>query len=136
MRSMSKATVALQLACAVLVGTHTFAHAQFRLEAEYAITFARLPVGSITLTLNTGAEDYIISASARAGSLMRVLANGEASLSARGRLQDGRPVAAAFSSRAESGGAIEEVAMLLAEGNVKELKVTLPPGVEETAVSA
>ena len=99
-------------------------YAQARLDADYAITFARLPVGSFTLSVTYGADDYSIAVTARAGGVMRVLADGEASMTTRGAVRDGRSVPISFSSKVISGTATEEVSMLLEDGNVKELVVT------------
>jgi hypothetical protein len=97
------------------------AAAQAKLEADYAITFARLAVGSMTLSVAYGTDDYGITATVRAGGVMRVLANGDASMTVEGTVKDGVPLPASFSSKATSGTATEEVRMVLEDGSVKEL---------------
>jgi hypothetical protein len=103
------------------------AYAQAKLDADYLITFARLSVGSITLSVTYNTDDYDIAATVRAGGLMRMLANGEASMTTRGIVKDDLPLPISFSSKMTSGTASEEVRMLLEDGSVKELVVTPPP---------
>jgi hypothetical protein len=104
------------------------AAAQAKLEAEYTITFARLAVGSMTLSVAYGADDYSITATVRAGGMMRILANGDAAMAAQGSVKDGVPLPAVFSSKVTSGTATEEVRMVLEDGNVKELVLTPAEG--------
>jgi hypothetical protein len=100
--------------------------AQGKLDADYSITFARLSVGSMTLSITYDSDDYSIAATIRAGGIMRALANGEASMTTRGTVKGDLPLPTSFSSKIVSGTASEEVRMLLEDGNVKELVVTPP----------
>src|SRR5438045_2596522 len=102
------------------------ARAQSTLEATYLITFAHIAVGSASITAEVNQSDYTIAMSGRAGGLARFLANGEASLTARGDLKSGRPESKRFTSLITSEDDRQEVTMALRDGNVTELTV-LPP---------
>src|SRR5207253_2363642 len=49
------------------------AHAEGNLDASYTISFARIPVGEITVTAIFGQNEYAISARARAGGVLKAL---------------------------------------------------------------
>src|SRR5437588_8010406 len=87
------------------------ARAQSRLEARYLITFARIAVGSASITAEVNERDYTIAMSGRAGGLARFLASGEASLTARGDLKNGRPVPKSFTSLITSEDDRQEITM-------------------------
>src|SRR5262245_40943039 len=75
-------------------------HAQGTLDASYTISFALIPVGEITTTVVFGDSEYAISARARAGGVIKVLAvDGEVSFTTRGILKDGHPVPTNFTSK-------------------------------------
>jgi hypothetical protein len=104
------------------------ARAQGKLEATYVITFARISVGDVTMTADLKENDYAVAMTGRAGGMMRMLANGEASLTARGNVKDGRPEARNFASKIMSEDESQDVTMAIEEGNVTELAVTPPSG--------
>jgi hypothetical protein len=64
---------ALALITAAL-GDH--AHAESNLDASYTISFARIRVGEITASVVFGPTEYAMSASGRAGGLMKALMDG------------------------------------------------------------
>ncbi len=134
-RRAGAAVICLVASFIAAAGQQDRAYAQARLDAEYTITFARLSVGSITLSLTYAADDYSVAVTARAGGVMRVLANGEASLNTRGPVKGARPLPTSFSSKVTSGTAKEEVSMRLEDGSVKELVIT-PPRENELAPTA
>jgi hypothetical protein len=115
---------ALALMTAAL-GDH--AHAEGKLDASYTISFARIRVGDIAATGVFGESEYAISARGRAGGIMKVLVDGEASFSTHGTIKDGYPVPTTFSSKIVSDAETSDVTMVLDEGSVKELAATAPP---------
>jgi hypothetical protein len=115
---------ALALMTAAL-GDH--AHAEGKLDASYTISFARIRVGDIAATGVFGESEYAISARGRAGGIMKVLVDGEASFSTHGTIKDGYPVPATFTSKIVSDAETSDVTMVLDEGSVKELAATVPP---------
>jgi hypothetical protein len=115
---------ALALMTAAL-GHH--AHAEGKLDASYTISFARIRVGDIAATGVFGESEYAISARGRAGGIMKVLVDGEASFSTHGTIKDGYPVPTTFTSKIVSDAETSDVTMVLDEGSVKELAATVPP---------
>jgi Protein of unknown function (DUF3108) len=115
---------ALALMTAAL-GDH--AHAEGKLDASYTISFARIRVGDIAATGVFGESEYAISARGRAGGIMKVLVDGEASFSTHGTIKDGYPVPTTFTSKIVSDAETSDVTMVLDEGSVKELAATVPP---------
>jgi hypothetical protein len=97
------------------------------LDASYTISFAHVRVGDITATGEFGDSEYVISARGRAGGIIKLLMDGEASFTTRGILKDGHPQPTAFTSKIASNAETSDVTMLLNEGSVKELAVTPPP---------
>jgi hypothetical protein len=115
---------ALALMTAAL-GDH--AHAEGKLDASYTISFARIRVGDIAATGVFGESEYTISARGRAGGIMKLLVDGEASFSTHGIIRDGYPVPTTFTSKIVSDAGTSDVTMVLDEGSVKELAATVPP---------
>jgi hypothetical protein len=115
---------ALALMTAAL-GDH--AQAEGKLDANYTISFARIRVGDIAATGVFGGSEYAISARGRAGGIMKLLVDGEASFSTHGIIKDGYPVPTTFTSKIVSDAETSDVTMVLDEGSVKELAATVPP---------
>jgi hypothetical protein len=109
---------ALVLLLAALDG---HAHAEGNLDASYTISFARIRVGDIAATVVFGDNEYAISARGRAGGVMKILVDGEASFTTRGTVKNGHPVPTTFTSKIISNAEISDVTMVLDEGGVKEL---------------
>src|SRR5258706_1532379 len=110
----------------VALGDH--AHAEGKLDASYTISFARIRVGDIAATGVFGESEYAISARCRAGGIIKVLVDGEASFSTHGTIKDGYPVPTTFTSKIVSDAETSDVTMVLDEGSVKELAASPPPG--------
>src|SRR5215468_112676 len=110
----------------VAVGDH--AHAEGNLDASYTISFARIRVGDIAATVVLGDNEYAISVRGRAGGVMKVLVDGEASFTTRGIVKDGHPVPTTFTSKIISNTKISDVTLVLDEGGVKELVAGPQPG--------
>jgi hypothetical protein len=107
------------------LGDH--AHAEGNLDAIYTISFARIRVGDITASVAVGDSEYAISARGRAGGVMKVLVDGEASFTTRGTIKDNHPVPTTFTSTIVSNAETSDVTMVLEEGSVKELAAAPPP---------
>jgi hypothetical protein len=123
---------ALALMTAAL-GDH--AQAEGKLDASYTISFARIRVGDIAATGVFGESEYAISARGRAGGIIKVLVDGEASFSTRGTIKDGYPVPTTFTSKIVSDAETSDVTMVLDEGSVKELAATVPPKSDRVPVT-
>jgi Protein of unknown function (DUF3108) len=103
------------------------AHAESKLDASYTISFARIRVGDITATFVVGDTEYAISAHGRAGGVMKVLVNGEASFATRGIIQGNHPAPTSFTSKIVADAGTSDVTMVLDEGSVQELSAAPPP---------
>jgi len=123
---------ALALMTATL-GDH--AHAEGKLDASYTISFARIRVGDIAATGVFGESEYAISARGRAGGIMKILVDGEASFATHGIIKDGYPVPTTFTSKIVSDAETSDVTMVLDEGSVKELAVAVPPKSDRVPVT-
>jgi hypothetical protein len=133
-RAARTAMLATTLA-AVTAALHDRAHAEGKLDASYTISFARLEVGDIFVTVVFGDSDYAISARGRAGGVMKALIDGEGSFAARGTLKDGYPLPTTFTSKIVSSVETSEVTMVLDEGRVKELTAIPPPNTNAVPVT-
>jgi hypothetical protein len=123
---------ALALMTAAL-GDH--AHAEGKLDASYTISFAHIRVGDIAATGVFGESEYAISARGRAGGIMKVLVDGEASFSTHGTIKDGYPAPTTFTSKIVSDAETSDVTMVLDEGSVKELAAAAPPKSDRVQVT-
>jgi len=123
---------ALALMTATL-GDH--AHAEGKLDASYTISFPRIRVGDIAATGVFGESEYAISARGRAGGIMKILVDGEASFATHGIIKDGYPVPTTFTSKIVSDAETSDVTMVLDEGGVKELAVAVPPKSDRVPVT-
>jgi uncharacterized protein DUF3108 len=133
-RAARTAMLATTLA-AVTAALHDRAHAEGKLDASYTISFARLEVGDIFVTVVFGDSDYAISARGRAGGVMKALIDGEGSFAARGTLKEGYPLPTTFTSKIVSSVETSEVTMVLDEGRVKELTAIPPPNTNAVPVT-
>src|SRR5262249_16718992 len=106
------------------IGDH--AQAEGKLDASYTISFARIRVGDIAATGVFGGSEYATSGRGRAGGIIKVLVDGEASFSTHGTIKDGYPVPTTFTSKIISGAETSDVTMGLDEGSGNELAATGP----------
>lgn len=111
------------------------AHADGSLDARYTISFARIRVGDITATVVIGDSEYAISAHGRAGGVMKVLVDGEASFTTHGTIKESHPVPTTFTSKIVSNAETSDVTMVLDEGSVKELAAAPPPSLDRVPVT-
>jgi hypothetical protein len=125
---------ALLLPIAIIVVGGAPARAQGKLEVDYAISFARIPIGSAQLAAEIGDEEYKIALQGRASGVARVLASGEGEFRTHGAVKVGELVPADFSSNISSSNEKLAVRMVLADGNVIEL-VASPMGEGRVPVS-
>jgi hypothetical protein len=112
------------------------AYGEGNLDASYTISFARILVGEITATAVFGQSEYMISARARAGGVMKVLSvDGEASFTTHGTIKDDHLEPTNFTSKIVSHAETSDVTMVLDEGSVREL-VGAPPGSDRVPLTA
>jgi len=119
----------------LLAALDDHAHAEANLDVSYTISFARIRVGDIAATVVFGDNEYAISARGRAGGVMRVLVDGEASFATRGTVKDGHPVPTTFTSKIISNTEFSDVTMVLDEGGVKKLAAGPQPGGDRVPIT-
>jgi hypothetical protein len=111
------------------------AEAESNLDASYTISFARIRAGDLAATVVFGDKEYAISALGRAGGVMKLLIDGEASFTTRGTVKDGHPVPTSFTSKIVSDAGSSDVTMVLDEAGVKELAAGSLPGGDRVPVT-
>jgi len=121
---------AVIVACLGLAATRE-AGAQVKLDTSYAISVARIPIGSDTASAEFSDKDYAVSMTGRASGLLRILASGEGTLSTVGIVKDGRPTPTRYVSTTTADDDKLDVTMTFEDGNVKELVVSDPPPVPD-----
>lgn len=102
--------------------------AQGKLEASYSASLAGIPIGTGSLTVDIGPNQYAAAASGRASGLMRMFASGEGSSAVRGAVKKGRLVPGSFAVNLHSHESYD-IHMELSAGNVKAL-TNEPPVIE------
>jgi hypothetical protein len=124
-------------AIAALLAAGVPACGQTRLAAQYSISIAGITIGHGELVADMDPDGYVAHGSGRASGFLRVLVGGQAQVSARGHLVDGRPVPAAFSTRLDDENEHSVVAMTFEGGNAKvvEAESSLPAS-DRTPVTA
>jgi Protein of unknown function (DUF3108) len=109
----------------LMIASAAHAFAQGSIEAAYAISIARIPVGTLTMSFVAKETEYSISGSARVTGAVRMLNNGEGSSIAHGAIRDGNLIPSTFESKSTFEGDPPEVKMAFEDGNV--VKLDVPP---------
>jgi hypothetical protein len=112
----------LSVAIAVMLWAAAPAFGQTRLISQYSISIAGITLGRGELAADIDEDGYVAQGSGRAAGFLRILVSGQAQVSARGRLNDGRPAPTAFSARLDDENEHSVVAMTFANGSVKALE--------------
>jgi hypothetical protein len=111
----------LFVAVAVTVAAAAPAFAQTRLVSQYSISIAGISIGRGELAADIDEDGYVAQGSGRASGFLRILVSGQAQVSARGRLLDGRPAPTTFSARLDDENEHSVIAMTFDNGGVKAL---------------
>jgi hypothetical protein len=127
----------MSAAIAAIVAAAAPASGQTRLVSQYSISIAGISIGRGDLAADFGEDGYVAKGSGRASGFLRILVSGEAQVSARGHLIDGRPVPTAFSANLDDENERSAVAMTFENGNVKDLQAdTNVPAAERLPLTA
>lgn len=110
------------------------ASAQGRLEAQYTMSLAGLPIGRGTWVIDISDSQY--SATAKGGSigLLRAFTGGEGTTVTQGTLQGGKPLQATYSATIKSSKKTDEIRLTVNKGDVKDLKLDPPRDTEADRV--
>jgi hypothetical protein len=124
-------STAFALALVMLSGAFYPAQAQSKLEAEYTISMARIPVGKGAWTTELGLDQYAAVATGSASGILSILISGEGAISTRGVVKDGRLQPAFFMSKTDSDDDKSDLRMRFEDGNVIELVAQAPPLIQD-----
>ena len=106
------------------------AHAQARLDAQYEVTLAGIPVGRGSWTIDIGDDQYSASAFGGTTGLLKAIANGSGTGAAQGRVVNGALVATHYSASTTTSKRTEATHITLVNGNVKEYGIDPTPPVD------
>ena len=133
LRRMVWRTIAVVAAVVVPSG----ATAQTKLVSHYSISVAGIAVGRGDFVLDVADDRYAATGSGRAAGFLRVLVGGEATVTARGGMADGRPTPTHFSATLDDENEHVSVSMRIDKGEVKELQAaSSAPAADRVAVTA
>lgn len=100
--------------------------AQGRVDAQYEVTLAGVPIGRGVWVIDIHSDQYVATANGKTTGLLRVFASGEGSTAARGHVSNGRLIPSSYASSVTTGKSTEELRITLAGGNVKDFSVEPP----------
>jgi hypothetical protein len=126
--------VTLTMTIMALLAVGDTAKAQGKLEAQYVVTLAGIPVGKGRWTIEIADDKFTATASGGTAGLLRVFASGEGNSSAQGVMVGGTPVSTIFSATITTDKKTEEFRMTVEGGNVKDLSVVPPPQTDSERV--
>lgn len=123
-RLLSPVLAACWLLVAAVTGT---AHAQGRVEAQYEVTLAGIPIGKGSWVVDIGEDQYSAMAGGKTTGLISVLSNGDGHGGAQGRVVKGQLAPVSYAVSITSSKRTELLKILLANGNVKEFTIEPEP---------
>jgi len=110
----------------MLVAAASPACAQGKLDAQYTVTLAGIPIGKGSWVIDITETQYNATANGRTTGLLRAFTSGEGTTAAHGTLQGGRLVSSIYSSVITSSKKTDEIRLTTSNGSVKEFKVDPP----------
>jgi Protein of unknown function (DUF3108) len=120
--------------CLLLAGGDESARAQGRVDAQYEVTLAGIPIGKGAWVVEIADEQYSALASGKTTGLIAVMSNGEGNGGAQGRVVKGQLVPAFYSVTMTTNKKTELLKIALAGGNVKEFSIEPEPPVNPDRV--
>ena len=103
------------------------AHAQGKVSAHYAISMTGVTIGHIAWTIDIGETAYSTTASGKASGVLSMLMNGEGTVTAQGRVVDGRLDPSTFNSAITDEDGTIKLTMTFADGVATESITPQPP---------
>ncbi len=111
------------LAATALSAPGSPAAAQGKLDAQYTVTLAGIPIGKGDWVIDIADTRYTATANGRTAGLLRAFSSGEGTSAAHGTLQAGKLLSSIFSSVITSGKKKDETRLTTVNGNVKDVFV-------------
>jgi hypothetical protein len=117
--------------CCLLLGALAAnpAHAQGRVDAQYEVTLAGIPIGKGSWVVDIGDDQYSALASGKTTGLISMMSTGDGSGGSQGRVVKGLLVPAFYSVSMNTNKKNELLKISLAGGNVKEFTIEPEPPV-------
>jgi hypothetical protein len=100
--------------------------AQGKLDAQYSVTLAGLPVGRGGWVVEIGEDRFAAAASGATAGLIRIFASGRGESSARGTISAGQVVSSTYAANVFTDRKYDEIRMVIQSGTVKEVQVEPP----------
>jgi hypothetical protein len=101
--------------------------AQGKLEAHYRVTLAGVQIGKGTWTVEINDTRYTAATNGVTTGLMHVLTHGEGTSTVHGTLKDGRSVTSIYASTISSRKKVDQVRVIINDGDVKDFNADPPP---------
>jgi uncharacterized protein DUF3108 len=117
------AAVICGLAALCMAGGAT---AQGRLDAQYVVTLAGVPIGQGSWVIDIRSDQYVAAANGKTAGVLRIFSNGDGATTARGHVSNGRLIPSSYASRITTDRKSEDLRITLAGGNVKEFSIEPP----------
>jgi hypothetical protein len=120
-------TLTCTLLAAILAGAAaTPAFAQGKLDAEYTVKLAGIPIGKGSWAIDIADNQYNATASGKTTGLLRAFASGEGTSVAHGTMQSGRLMSSIYSSIITTSKKKDETRLTTSNGSIKEFTVDPP----------
>jgi hypothetical protein len=121
---------ALAACCVLLCGSHASpAHAQGRVDAQYEVSLAGIPIGKGSWVVDIGDEQYSALASGKTTGLISMMSTGDGNGGSQGRVVKGQLIPAFYSVSMNTNKKHELLKISLTNGNVKEFTIDPEPPV-------
>ena len=102
------------------------ASAQGKLDAQYSVTLAGIPIGKGDWVIDIADTQYTATANGRTTGLLRAFSSGEGTSAAHGTMQGGKLMSSIFSSVVTAGKKKDETRLTTANGNIKDVFLEPP----------
>jgi hypothetical protein len=117
----------LAIAALTIDAAHVAA-AQGRLDAEYTATLAGIPIGRGNWVIEISEDQFTATASGGTFGILRVFNAGRGTSMAQGVVNAGQPVPTTYAATITNDKRVDDVRMVFAGGNIKDLAVEPPLG--------
>ncbi|MGH7880982.1 MAG: DUF3108 domain-containing protein, partial [Candidatus Binataceae bacterium] len=107
----------------MLAAVPAVAQAQGKLEAQYTVTLAGIPIGKGSWVIDITNSHYTAAASGVTTGLVHAFTGGHGTSVARGTLQAGHPQTATYASTIATRSKTDEVRLTVNKGSVTEFKL-------------
>jgi len=129
-RAMSGAGIAAVAAAAAIsavgVDAGHVAAAQSRLDAEYSVTLAGIPIGRGKWTVDVSEDQYSAAASGATTGLLKIFSSAKGTSVSHGTFAAGHPMPASYVATINYERRVDDVRIVLVGGNVKDYSVEPP----------